>query len=74
MANQRTNTVTVQMPAATGVRVAPNVTVATSAPVATVPASPDELAPGAVYWIQLEGAAGLYDAVVVASGARFNRG
>lgn len=69
VANQRTNTVTVQMPAATGVRVAPNVTVATSAPVATVPASPDELAPGAVYWIQLEGAAGLYDAVVVARGS-----
>ena len=34
-----------------------------------MPASPDDLAPGAVYWIELEGADGLSDAVVVASGS-----
>jgi hypothetical protein len=61
VADQQTNTVTVQTPAAGG---------QSFAPIQTLADDPNShLAPGAVQWAKMEGNAGLFDAVVVASGS-----
>ena len=61
VADQKTNSITVQTPTANG---------ANFAPVQTLASDPSShLAPGAVQWAKLEGPAGFFDAVVMASGS-----
>jgi hypothetical protein len=61
VANQKTNTITVQTPLSDGATYTPVLTLANE--------SKNDLAPDAVQWAKLEGNSGLFDAVVTASGS-----